>query len=171
MKKRENDLGFLGQILLICLLVFVDIVVKVGFAEYFVSNPAIVLIPNFLTLTYIENTGASFGIFAGQTLFLTILSGVFILLILALIFFTKSAKTSKLLKSGYIILVAGAIGNFIDRATLGFVRDYISVASWFVCNIADILICLGILLLIIYEIKQMANKKNIKDEDKIVITK
>ena len=114
-----------------------------------------------LEFTYFENSGASFGVFSDKTIYLTIFSAVFVLIIMVYDYFFKD--DSKLYKWAYSLIVAGAIGNLIDRIFLGFVRDFISMFSWYVCNIADILIFFGVILYIIFAITDYLKKKKEKE--------
>jgi len=156
MKKIELK-DFLFKFCLIAVFIALDLVSKALFASYFSSNPDIIIIPGLLELTYFENTGASFGVFADKTIYLTIFSAVFVVLIMLYDLFFKDE--SKLYKWAYSLIVAGAIGNLVDRIFFSFVRDFISMFSWYVCNIADILIFFGVVLYIIFAIIDFFKKK------------
>ena len=104
---------------------------------------------SFFSLSYTKNTGAAFGIFKEQTLLIIFLS---IMIIGALIYYFP--KIEKENYFAYSILLAGAIGNLIDRIFLGYVRDFISIWVWPVFNIADIAITIGIIIIIYNEIKK-----------------
>ena len=97
------------------------------------------------------NSGAAFGIFANNTLFLIILSFI----IVALLMFTDlSLKIkSKTYSIGLGLIMAGAIGNMVDRIGLGYVRDFIMFDFWKsfpIFNFADCCIVIGVILLCIY---------------------
>ncbi|MFT4305100.1 MAG: signal peptidase II [Candidatus Woesearchaeota archaeon] len=104
---------------------------------------------SFFGFIYTTNTGAAFGIFKEQTTLILFLS---IMIIGALIYFIPQIEKENYL--GYSLLLGGAIGNLIDRIFLGYVRDFISIWIWPVFNIADIAISIGIILIIINEIKK-----------------
>ena len=108
-----------------------------------------VLIPNFLCLTYVENTGAAFGMFSGNTTFLIIFTIVFIVVFLLFDIFNHSNNI--FYRLGYILVFSGAIGNFIDRICFHYVRDFISMQIFpFVFNMADVFITVGVGLLMVY---------------------
>lgn len=158
---RKFDLkDFLFKFFIIAGLIALDLITKALFAEYFQSNSDIVLIPGLLELTYYENTGASLGIFADKTIYLTIFSAIFVVVLMVYDYFFKDE--SKLYKWAYILIIAGAIGNLIDRICFSFVRDFIGMFSWYVCNIADILIFFGVVLYVIFAITDFLKKKKEK---------
>lgn len=123
------------------------------------------LIGDFLWLESPElNTGASFGIFSGKTIFLVLFSIPVIALICYMICSNKLTK-SKFFKASLGIILGGTIGNLIDRIFLGGVRDFIYLKSinFAIFNFADIFINIGIYMIIgyllYYYIKELKAKK------------
>ena len=105
---------------------------------------------NILRLTYVENTGAAFGIFSGNIL----LIGVDIIILFSIIklMLSKKYNITKLHEIGYSLILAGGIGNLIDRIFRGHVIDYIDISKIFnypVFNFADICIVVGVIILMI----------------------
>lgn len=106
------------------------------------------LIDGFIGLRYVENTGAAFGSFSGNTLVLTVFTGAVLLAGLILI------VSGKIRHRGYLVcavmITAGGTGNLIDRIFRGFVVDYIEplFMNFAVFNFADILVTVGAFLLI-----------------------
>jgi len=100
---------------------------------------------SFFKLSYLENTGAAFGIFQNSTWILALIS--LVVIVVGIIYF----KHYPLALS---FLIGGAIGNFIDRVLLGFVRDFISISIWPVFNLADLFSTIGVGLLIFYIYKE-----------------
>jgi len=96
-----------------------------------------------LHLTYVENRGMAFSMMEGQTWLLVWVTGAILLLLLAYMLFGKD-HTKPLLFSMAAVL-GGGVGNLIDRATVGFVVDYIDfrLINFAVFNFADICVCLG----------------------------
>ena len=97
------------------------------------------------------NSGAAFGIFSKSTTFLI----VFSILIVAVIIFIdiRMRITNKLYTVGIGLILAGALGNFFDRITLGYVRDFIMFDFWKsfpIFNFADCCIVIGAILVCIY---------------------
>ena len=113
------------------------------------------IIPGFLNFAYAQNTGVAFSMFdshgdAGRW----VLSSVaFIAAALVLYFFWKTPRTDDRILGALMLLLAGIVGNVIDRARLGFVVDFIDVqfGNWHypTFNVADAAICVGAGLLIL----------------------
>lgn len=101
----------------------------------------------FLFINYITNTGAAFGILKDSNLFLIIASFIVIAIILSL--YKKSQY-----KLGLALMLAGTIGNLIDRIAFGFVRDFIDLKIWPIFNIADLSNTVGVAIIIYYLIKK-----------------
>ena len=100
-------------------------------------------IPYLLELTYVENTGAAFSIFSEHTWALALVSLVMsVVLALAL---WKNFFRHPFGKLALTLLLAGAVGNFIDRAFRGFVVDMFNVLfmHFAVFNVADICVVVG----------------------------
>lgn len=97
-----------------------------------------------------ENTGAGFSILSGQNLFLSLVTFLFIL---SLVYYLirKQIKTPKLYS--FLVILSGAIGNFIDRLIYAHVFDFIKIYQWPIFNFADIYLTFGIIMLIYYEYK------------------
>ncbi|MBI4159528.1 signal peptidase II [Candidatus Woesearchaeota archaeon] len=91
----------------------------------------------YLATTY--NSGAAFSLFQGQRYLLIAVSIIVILIIL---------KYYKEYPFPLTLILAGTIGNLIDRIFLGYVRDFIDLKFWPVFNIADFVIVIGTLLLV-----------------------
>ena len=109
-------------------------------------NTEISIIKNIFSFTYVENYGAAWGILSEYNSLLKILPIVFIIIIL---FYLIKYKPRKLEMISGILVMSGAMGNFIDRIRLGYVIDFIDFKVWPVFNFADIWIVLGCMLMII----------------------
>ena len=101
-------------------------------------------------LTYVENRGAAFGIMQNKVWFFVIVALVAIPVIVYV--FRKYQNRSKTLSLGLCFILAGAVGNMIDRITLGFVVDFLDfrIIDFPVFNIADIFVCIGAGLIAIF---------------------
>ena len=102
-------------------------------------------------LTYVRNFGASFGMLAGGLWSRLILASISIAVSLALIFWLAKAER-RLLAAGFACIIGGAVGNLIDRASLGYVVDFLDfsgLAFPWVFNVADAAINIGVGLLIL----------------------
>ena len=120
------------------------------------------VIPGLLQFTYVKNTGASWGIFAGMRWPLIVVTIVAAVLIIYLLFKVKVNVPGRI---GLACVLGGAIGNGIDRFRLGYVVDMLDCpqVDWYVFNLADVFITGGgILFCICYLIKVMREEKDLK---------
>lgn len=131
-------------LLLIIGLIGVDQLGKLLVVEHFQVSESIELW-NFIHLTYIQNTGAAFGILEGARIAFVAFN---VLLMVAAVFLWKKPFMRRYKLSASLIL-AGALGNCIDRLFRGYVVDFIDLTYWPVFNIADIAVVCGTLLLAI----------------------
>jgi len=110
-----------------------------------------VLVPGFLDISCAKNTGAVFGILAGQKWLLLLLSGFAVVIIIGMQF--RGMQPSALGGIAMGLLLGGALGNVYDRFALGYVRDFINLHAgkyhWPTFNLADTFLCLGAGLLIL----------------------
>ena len=99
-------------------------------------------------LDFVKNYGAAFNIFSGSRIFLSLISILFSILLIYLIF-RKNTLNSLDLYS-YSFILGGTIGNGIDRICNGFVVDFINlnIINFPVFNIADISINIGFIILL-----------------------
>ncbi|MFC7394370.1 signal peptidase II [Scopulibacillus cellulosilyticus] len=105
------------------------------------------VIPGWLSLDLIHNTGASFGLLSGDTNLLIRINFSMILVIIYL--YNRFRLNSRLAQIGFSLLISGALGNLIDRLYFGYVVDFISFYHFpVIFNIADVEICGGFLLLL-----------------------
>ena len=116
-----------------------------------------------LNLTYVENTGAAFSILEGKQIFLIVITSVVIAAMIVMLL-TKRVKSKPVMWS-IALIIAGGIGNLIDRIFNGYVVDFVDVRiiKFAVFNFADICAVVGAVLLILFiiidEVKSAAAKK------------
>jgi len=122
------------------------------------AGETIPIIQNAFHITYILNPGAAFGILENERVFF-IIAG-FLVLALGVYLLPKLKKQEKLIRFGSIFLLAGAVGNLIDRIRNGLVIDFIDFRVWPVFNIADIAICSGTFFIIYSVIKSKEDRIN-----------
>ena len=109
---------------------------------------AIPVISNVFHLTYIQNTGAGFGILKAQTALLIFVSvGV-----IGIIFynFDKIKNEEALLQVLAGFVLGGTIGNLIDRLAYGRITDFLDFRIWPIFNFADSFVTAGIIGLVIH---------------------
>ena len=119
----------------------------------------------FLNIRLIWNEGIAFGLLSfNETIFYNALT--FLILIIILIIFFMLYKSNGIKKFSLMMILGGAIGNVYDRIFYGAVPDFIDFHignfHWFIFNVADIFITLGVIFMIIIEIT--GNNKNKKYE-------
>lgn len=155
----------------ILLLVALDQIIKLLVLNYLEPIGSVPLIDGFIRLNYAENTGAAFGSFSGYTELLSVFTFVAIVIgTLALMF--------KKIKFGveYVcvaLIIAGGLGNLIDRVFRGFVVDYIEplFIDFAIFNFADILVtCSAVVLIVwlIYDIYRDSKKEKDSKNERIV---
>ncbi len=109
-------------------------------------------------ITYIENPGAAFGLFAHQRWMFLAAGGA--LLLIAAASYRHIRRADVLTRSGVSLLLGGAVGNLIDRVRLGRVIDFFDFRVWPVFNIADIAICVGVGLILCAIFRENASEGN-----------
>lgn len=110
-------------------------------------NPISALRP-VVTLTYVTNTGAAFGLFPGGSAFFVIVSVVVIAAIL--LFYRQVPAQLGLARAALALQCGGAVGNLADRLRHGHVIDFIDFHFWPVFNVADSAIVVGVVILAYY---------------------
>lgn len=124
-------------------------------------------IDGFIGWEYVRNTGAAFGAFSNNTKLLSVFTGIVIVAGIAVLLMDKIK--SKFCQVCAVLIVAGGLGNLIDRVLLGYVIDYIEVqfVDFAVFNFADILVTCGSFMLMGYMIYDIfREKKQAKAGDK-----
>jgi len=146
----------------ICLLTiisvfFLDRISKIKIVQHHLLNEnGRIYLNDYLNLELIWNTGIGFGLLNLEAGIIYNSISIFIfLIVLVIVFFLIKSD----LKEGflYALIIGGAIGNLYDRAIYFAVPDFIDFHignyHWFTFNIADIFISVGIILLVIKEVK------------------
>lgn len=98
-------------------------------------------------LTYIQNSGSSFGMFQNGKVFLTILAVMVIIGAIYYVLTMETADTWLLATAG--LYIGGAIGNLVDRLTIGSVTDFVSVGTFYIFNVADASINVSVAMLLL----------------------
>ncbi|MCL1896350.1 MAG: signal peptidase II [Clostridiales bacterium] len=104
----------------------------------------------FFSIRYTVNTGVSFSLFAGHPEVLMVLQSILFVGVAAACFITYKRLRHPLLQTGLCWIVAGGLGNLIDRVMFRHVVDFISVGDFPIWNFADMCIVGGCILLGIY---------------------
>ena len=136
--------------ILAVVLILVDQLTKLLTRAHIDLGESITFLPHVLDLSYIKNTGAAFSILEKHTWLLTVFSAIIVLAIAWLIL--KKFFTNWLGMLSATLILAGGVGNLIDRAVFGYVTDMIKTVfiDFPVFNFADCCITVGVVLLFIY---------------------
>jgi len=166
---RKRWFVYAVSCLVAALLVFLDQLLKLWAISNLQGQPSRRFIPGVLRLTYLENTGAAFGVFSNFGGVLTVVKIILILAMLAyFIYLPVETKLIKL-RVPLILIIAGGIGNLLDRLRLGHVVDMLEFAfmRFPVFNLADVFVTVGIFLfafLVLFVVKDAplfeTSKKN-----------
>ncbi|MGE5558728.1 MAG: signal peptidase II [Bacillota bacterium] len=113
-------------------------------AKTSLAGHPVVLIPNFLALTYNTNQGAAFGIMQKQWVIFIGLNLAFFFLVWK---YYHSIPKRPFILSGLFLALGGACGNLIDRIFFKAVTDFICFSFWPVFNVADSSIVIGLFML------------------------
>jgi signal peptidase II len=144
------------ELILVVSIVVADQVTKALVRSAMELHDTIEVIPGFLNLTRVHNTGAAFGMFNAmdfpyKTAALTIVAT---LALAGVAWYSASVPAAdRLARLGVASILGGAIGNLIDRATVGYVLDYADFhyGGWhfWAFNVADAAITIGVCLMIL----------------------
>ncbi len=140
---------------LIIILLVIDQVTKAMIARNIFLNSSVDVIPGFFQLVHIRNRGAIFGFFnqsGNQLIYLILTLASLTALGLVIYYFFKTPGEEKFLRISLSLILAGALGNFIDRIFRGYVIDFLDLSfrgwHWPSFNVADSCISIGALMLI-----------------------
>jgi signal peptidase II len=142
--------------ILVFVIVVADQITKALVRGALELHESISLVPELLALTRVHNTGAAFGMFnamefPGKTMVLTIVAAM---ALIGVAWYAASIPlTDRFARLGVACILGGAIGNLIDRATAGYVLDFVdaSYQGWhfWAFNVADASISIGVVLMIL----------------------
>lgn len=115
------------------------------------NNPAIVLIDGVLELNYLENRGSAFGMLQNQKFFILFVGIVFMAVILFLLFKLPEDKKYNIVHILLATIIAGGLGNMVDRFRFDYVVDFISfvLINFPIFNVADCYIVVATIILFI----------------------
>lgn len=127
----------------IVVLVGIDRAIKLWAVANLAPVSSMPFIPYLIELRFALNEGMAFSMLSGKQFFLVGVTTILMLGIAYLLFFKSKGKT--LQQVAFVLILAGGIGNLIDRATTGAVVDYINLLfmDFAIFNFADICVCVG----------------------------
>ncbi|GFI60631.1 signal peptidase II [Limosilactobacillus reuteri] len=138
---------------IILILTICDQLLKSWVASSIVLGGSKQLIPGIIELTNLRNSGAAWSIFEGQQTFFTIIT---IIAIIVIGYFIWQYRKNISMLIGLSLIMAGTIGNFIDRLRQGYVVDMFETTfiNFPIFNIADMCLTIGVIWLIICILKE-----------------
>ncbi|HGK7344744.1 TPA: signal peptidase II [Streptococcus suis] len=146
-----------GFPILAAVLIAVDQLVKAWTVANIELDTVEPFIPGFMSLAYLRNYGAAWSILQNQQWFFTIVT---IVAVTGLIwYYVKQIKGNLWTLFSLALMIAGALGNFIDRIRLGYVVDmfHLDFISFPVFNVADMCLNVGVGILLICIMKEESN--------------
>ena len=151
MKKRGIVAGIIAA------LIVLDQMVK----AYVVQNIALgeikSWIPNLVSLTYLQNRGAAFSMLQNQQWFFAVIT--LVVMAGAIWYLHKHIEDSFWIVFGLVLIIAGGLGNFIDRISQGFVVDmfHLDFINFAIFNVADSYLTVGVVVLLLAMLKEEMN--------------
>ena len=151
--------------LLIAGVILADQLTKILALQYLAPVGSYPLWEDVLHLTYVENTGAAFGMLKDHRWVFLVISTVALGGVIVYMFLNKSRHPLETVAVAFI--VGGGIGNMIDRIARGFVVDFVDVKCipfWkYIFNVADIFVCVGCGLFSLYVLLYETRVKKAED--------
>lgn len=150
-KQKQRNKHYIAAFILAAAGVLLDQWSKYLAVTHLKDKGPLDLIPGIFQLTYLENRGAAFGILQGKQWFFYISTLAVMAVIIWL--YMKMPATRKFvpLRACAVLIVSGAVGNFIDRIRLNYVIDffYFKWIDFPVFNVADIFVTVSTILLLL----------------------
>lgn len=135
----------LSVLAIVFFIILADQAIKFLVVSYMKLGESIPVLAGIFHITYIENPGAAFGLFANQRVMFIVAAALVIAA--ACLMYRRLMSEKVIVRWGVALLLGGAAGNLIDRVRIGCVIDFLDFRIWPVFNIADIGICIGVALL------------------------
>lgn len=158
MQEKKRPRIYFVYAAIVALTVAIDQLTKYLAVRYLTAVDTVPLIKDILHLTYVENTGAAFGMMKDRRwVFMTVSVVAIVAIAVILWMYGRELVFASLCLS---MVLGGGIGNMIDRVALGYVVDFIDFRAidFAVFNGADSFVCVGAFFLIIYLIKDLVRE-------------
>lgn len=154
----------ISKIKVLLYIIFIFIIIADQVTKMLIVQKNIILIPNFFSLIYTQDTGVAFGLLPSKLIIIIPANIVVLGLIVKFLRENKDTMNYPIIIS-LVLILAGGTSNFIDRIFRGYVIDFIHINLFNIptFNIADISITIGIIILLIIIVKQLFfSKKELK---------
>jgi signal peptidase II len=139
----------------------IDVISKQIINHFLELHKSIEIIKNFFYITYTKNTGAAWSLLKDERLILLIFT-VIVIFIIYKYLNKENLKNNE--QFAYGMIIGGILGNFFDRLIYGYVIDFLDFKifsyNYPIFNFADSFIVIGIIILIIIEIRKDKNERN-----------
>ena len=151
MKKRGIVAGIIAALIALDQLVKAYVVQNIALGE--IKS----WIPNLVSLTYLQNRGAAFSMLQNQQWFFAVIT--LVVMAGAIWYLHKHIEDSFWIVFGLVLIIAGGLGNFIDRISQGFVVDmfHLDFVNFAIFNVADSYLTVGVIVLMIAMLKEEMN--------------
>ena len=151
MKKRGLVVWIIGSLILFDQLVKSYVVKTIALGE--IKS----WIPNLVSLTYLQNRGAAFSMLQDKQWFFAVIT--LVVMAGAIWYLHKHMEDSVWTVCGLILIIAGGLGNFIDRISQGFVVDmfHLDFVNFAIFNVADSYLTVGVVVLLLAMLKEEMN--------------
>ena len=137
-------------LLTVVIIIITDRITKIFFSHVLAAGETLPVIQNVFHVTLVKNTGIAFGLFKDQGIVFIIIPVIAIILLIFNIFYYRNNKElSRTYLFGFSLILGGAVGNLIDRISLGYVIDFLDFRIWPVFNMADSAITVGAVIIAI----------------------
>ncbi len=152
---------FILPIIIIGLLTALDQLTKFIITSKFKLGDSKPVIQDVFAITYIRNTGMSWGLFEGKRIIFIVLTFIALLFASRIYYNVYNKKKYLPIRICLVLLISGALGNMLDRIRLGYVVDffYFELINFPVFNVADIMVVVSFFLLFFLLIFKYSNEE------------
>jgi signal peptidase II len=146
----RSQIDMLISVLTVSLTVLLDRATKTFFSKILAVGDTIPVVKGVFNFTLVHNTGMAFGLFRDHGFVFIVIPVIAIgLLIYNIYYYRTNERLSRTYIFAFSLILGGAIGNLIDRISLGHVIDFLDFHIWPVFNIADSMITIGAVIILI----------------------
>ena len=143
---------------IIAAVIVLDRIVKALVKSGFEPGDTVAVLGDFFHITYVQNRGVAFSMLYGHQMVIIILTAALLAAVLVfLIGFNK--RFPAVFNTGLALVCGGGLSNIVDRTLYGYVVDMLDFGSFPVFNVADICICVGCGLMLLYALRSMKDEK------------
>jgi len=129
-------------------LVAIDQVIKAAIVSHIALGASMTIVPGLLSLTNLHNNGAAWSILEGKMSFFYLIS---VVALIVMVYLLWRLRDKWLYELGITLMIAGTLGNFIDRVRIGYVVDMFQLdfINFPIFNFADSCLTVGVIVILI----------------------